>query len=92
MLPKDLNRLCRNKYVKLDGKFSPNNELIIYKIATRSHMSPTAIAFSFWSLYCLSFFSLGLLVTHLVSSSLVLLFRASGYPFGIFISHSSIYD
>jgi len=43
MLPKDSNRLCRNKYVKLDGKFSPNNELIIYKIATRSHMSPTAI-------------------------------------------------
>ena len=43
MLPKDSNRICRNKYVKQDGKFSPNNELIIYKIATRSHMSSTAI-------------------------------------------------
>ena len=48
-------------------------------------------SFSFWSLYCLSFFYLGLLVTRLVSSSLVLLFSASGYPFGVFISRSSIY-
>ena len=45
----------------------------------------------FWSLYCLSFFDLRLLITHLVSSNFVLVivlsvllrFTASDYPFGI---------
>ena len=56
--------------------------LVFHVMSCRSLL--VIFSFSFWSLYCLSFFYLGLLVTRLVSSSLVLLFRASGYPFGIF--------
>ena len=56
--------------------------LVFYVMSCRSLL--VIFSFSFWSLYCLSFFYLGLLVTRLVSSSLILLFTTSGYPFGIF--------